>query len=167
MNDKSIIKNLFKHMQWADAEVWKVVEQSPNIENDKKIKLLLYHIHLVQFLFLKIWKNEKLDHPKEDEINNLIEIREWSKENYSELNNFLDEFDENQLEKIVQIPWAKGIEKKFSREPEQVTMKDTMLQVATHSNYHRAQANMKLRELGYDPPSVDYIVWLWLGKPKP
>ena len=167
MNDKSIIKNLFKHMLWADAEVWKVVEQSPNVENDKKIKLLLYHIHLVQFLFLKIWKKEKLEHPKENEFKNLIEIREWSLENYSNLINFLDDFDDNQLEEITEIPWAKGIAKKFGREPEQVTLKDTMLQVATHSSYHRAQANMKLRELGYDPPSVDYIVWLWLGKPKP
>lgn len=163
MNDKSIFKNLFDHMLWADAEVWKVVEQSPNVENDKKVKFLLYHIHLVQFLFLKIWKKEKLEYPKEDEFKNLIEIREWSIENYSELINFLENFNENKLDEITEIPWAK----KFSKEPERVTIKDTMLQVTTHSSYHRAQVNMKLKELGYDPPSVDYIVWLWLGKPKP
>jgi uncharacterized damage-inducible protein DinB len=40
-----------------------------------------------------------------------------------------------------------------------------MLQVALHSVHHRAQVSMRLRELAAAPPQVDYIDWLWRGRP--
>ena len=43
----------------------------------------------------------------------------------------------------------------------------TVLQVISHSTHHRAQANTRLRMVGAEPPMVDYIAWLWRGRPKP
>jgi len=40
-----------------------------------------------------------------------------------------------------------------------------MLQVPLHSQYHRGQINARLRAVGGEPPRVDYIVWVWLGRP--
>jgi len=37
--------------------------------------------------------------------------------------------------------------------------------VALHSLYHRGQVNARLREVGGTPPLVDYIAWLWFGRP--
>jgi uncharacterized damage-inducible protein DinB len=54
---------------------------------------------------------------------------------------------------------------RFGREPVPTTMRETMLQVAMHSTYHRGQVNARLRELGAEPPLTDYIAWLWMGKP--
>jgi uncharacterized damage-inducible protein DinB len=45
------------------------------------------------------------------------------------------------------------------------TLGETMLQIASHSTHHRAQNNSQLRELGAKPPLVDYIAWLWSGRP--
>jgi uncharacterized damage-inducible protein DinB len=45
------------------------------------------------------------------------------------------------------------------------TICDTVLQVVTHSTYHRGQVNARLRELGCDPPLTEYFVWVWRGKP--
>lgn len=42
---------------------------------------------------------------------------------------------------------------------------ETMIQVAMHSQYHRGQINTRLRELGAEPPLVDYIAWIWFGRP--
>jgi uncharacterized damage-inducible protein DinB len=42
-----------------------------------------------------------------------------------------------------------------------------MIQVATHSTYHRGQVNARLREVGGEPPLVDYIAWIWFGRPAP
>jgi uncharacterized damage-inducible protein DinB len=36
-----------------------------------------------------------------------------------------------------------------------------------HSHYHRGQNATRLRELGGTPPTTDYIVWLWKGRPQP
>jgi uncharacterized damage-inducible protein DinB len=46
------------------------------------------------------------------------------------------------------------------------TLEETMLQVASHSTYHRGQINTRFRELGGEPAMVDFITWVWLGKPK-
>lgn len=41
---------------------------------------------------------------------------------------------------------------------------DAMVWRAT---YHRGQVNTWLRELGLEPPLVDFIAWVWFGKPAP
>jgi len=40
-----------------------------------------------------------------------------------------------------------------------------MYQVIIHSTHHRGQVNSRIRELKGEPPLVDFIVWIWLGKP--
>ena len=39
------------------------------------------------------------------------------------------------------------------------------LHLALHTAHHRGQVNARLRELGAEPPLVDYIAWLWKGRP--
>ncbi len=46
------------------------------------------------------------------------------------------------------------------------TFPETVLQITGHSTYHRGQLNTRLRELGGEPPLVDFIAWIWMGKPK-
>jgi uncharacterized damage-inducible protein DinB len=45
------------------------------------------------------------------------------------------------------------------------TVGETAFQVVSHSTHHRAQANTRLRAVGGDPPLVDYIAWIWFGRP--
>jgi uncharacterized damage-inducible protein DinB len=33
--------------------------------------------------------------------------------------------------------------------------------------YHRGQVNTRIREVGGEPAAVDFINWIWLGKPDP
>ena len=65
------------------------------------------------------------------------------------------------------LPWSRWIEQAIGRPPGPVTLGETVLQALSHSAHHRAQANMRLREIGATPPIVDYIAWLWLERPKP
>jgi uncharacterized damage-inducible protein DinB len=37
--------------------------------------------------------------------------------------------------------------------------------VPMHSQYHRGQVNARLKEVGGVPPNVDYILWVWVGRP--
>jgi uncharacterized damage-inducible protein DinB len=59
------------------------------------------------------------------------------------------------------------VEQSIVRKPESTTIGETILQVALHSIYHRGQVNARLRALGQEPPLVDYIAWIWLGRPDP
>ena len=59
------------------------------------------------------------------------------------------------------------IERSLGRVPETTTLGETALQVPLHTIYHRGQVNARIRALGGEPPLVDYIAWIWLGRPAP
>ena len=40
-----------------------------------------------------------------------------------------------------------------------------MIQVTIHSTHHRGQFNARLRQVGGEPPLVDYIAWVCFGRP--
>ena len=67
--------------------------------------------------------------------------------------------------KIIQMPWSIFTQRKTGEKVIPATLEETMLQVASHSAYHRGQINTRFKELGGEPASVDFIVWVWLDKP--
>ena len=164
--NKSSLKHLFDHMKWADAEVWKKVLEFESAENDEKIKKLLYHLHQVQYAFYFLWNELPLEIPKPEEFSNLKSIAIWGFKYQQKLNDFLSSPKSDKNEKVIQIPWSVFIERKTKQKVVPATLEETMLQVASHSTYHRGQINTRFRELGGEPASVDLIVWIWLGKPK-
>ena len=74
-------------------------------------------------------------------------------------------FSDQKLSEPMPLPWAAIVGDLFGRAPEMPTLGETALQVALHSTYHRGQINARLREVGGEPPLVDYIVWVFLGRP--
>ncbi len=158
------IQELFDHMQWADAVVWKAVLASSTATEDAKLHEILYHLHIVQRAFLKVWRGESLDDgfPKFAEARALLE---WASNYYAEAKIYLDTINEESLKQPTPLPWAAMVEKRFGHKPENTTLGETALQVAMHTTYHRGQVNARLRELGGEPPLVDYIAWLWQGRP--
>ena len=54
----------------------------------------------------------------------------------------------------------------IGRPPVPIPFGDMVFQVASHSVHHRAQINRRIRELGGDPPFIDYVAWAWLGEPE-
>jgi uncharacterized damage-inducible protein DinB len=89
----------------------------------------------------------------------------WGCEYHTRVNEYLNSLNETELNKLIEIPWANHFEKIIGRKPDNLTLEETMLQVTMHSQYHRGQVNARLRELGGEPPLIDFIVWVWEGKP--
>lgn len=63
------------------------------------------------------------------------------------------------------VYWADRITKILGKPLANVNIADTVLQVALHSSHHRGQVNKRLREIGGEPETVDFIAWGWMGKP--
>lgn len=165
MIDSNNTTLLLKHMLWADTEVWKKVLELPEALDDKRMKDLLYHLHQVQYAFYFLWNELPIEIPKPEEFTDLKSIAKWGFEYQQKLNQFLLSEKAIDKEKIVQIPWSVFFERKTKQKVVPATLEETMLQVASHSTYHRGQINTRFRELGGDPASVDFIVWVWMGKP--
>ncbi|NIT59727.1 MAG: hypothetical protein GWN00_26950 [Aliifodinibius sp.] len=158
-------KSLFAHMFWADATVWESVFDLSDYQTNQKLKQLLHHIHSVQHAYLLLWLGKELNIPELNSFKRFQEISDWGLTFYLELENYLDDIIESHLYQLISIPWSEHLAKKIGKPPEQPNLLQMMNQVILHSGYHRAQANKMIREMGGEPPLVDFIMWIWLGKP--
>ncbi|HEX5733970.1 MAG TPA: DinB family protein [Blastocatellia bacterium] len=163
MNIKTL-SDLYRHMEWADAAVWTSVLASETGATDAKIQEYLYHLHMVQRAFLRVWRGE----PRETPFPTFDDARSlmlWGRTYYGEALAHLEAMGDEKLSETMPMPWADIVEAQLGRAPETTCVGETALQVALHSLYHRGQINARLREIGGQPPLVDYIAWVWLGRP--
>ena len=166
MSGINMIQQLFEHMEWADALVWRSVFSNSVAVTDSIIRERLLHIHVVQHGFLHLWRREALPElPQPSHFPDTREIASWGREYHENAAAYVSRLAETSLDDPLAIPWADQLAVRLGRPPSPVTLAQTMLQVATHSGHHRGQVNARLRELGSEPPLIDFIAWLWLGKP--
>jgi uncharacterized damage-inducible protein DinB len=156
---KEILLDLIHHQAWADAEHWKAMHAYPQSLQDEDIAKRLFHIHLVQSGFLSVVLLRPLDRKQFQENMDTGKCIVTARKNNEEFAAFLDGADSAQLERIVNVPW-------FKDPPMNLPVSQALIQVSMHSQYHRGQNARRLREIGGTPPTTDFIVWEWKGKPQ-
>jgi len=50
-----LFRELHRHMEWADASVWKAALAHDAAREDVPLRDLLHHVHMVQRTFLCLW----------------------------------------------------------------------------------------------------------------
>lgn len=159
------LRELSRHMQWADALVWSAALSHVDAAADTALRGKLFHIHMVQRAFLSVWQGVPLGPPPADPPDPLTTL-EHARRYYSDLTAFLSALGDDELGRPVSLPWAGRFAQQLGHEPATPSLAETILQVTMHSAYHRGQVNTRLRELGVAPPLTDYIAWVWFGKPE-
>lgn len=160
-----VLRELFSHTEWADATVWRAVLAHGPAGQDTVLRGWLVHIHMVQRAFLNVWRNEPVVFREPSDFPDLSSIQEWGRSYYVEARQYLETVDPSTLERILEMPWVRQFEQQAGRTFEMPTFAETMFQVTSHSTHHRGQVNARLRAIGGEPPLVDYIAWVWFGKP--
>ena len=166
MNHINQLKELYTHMRWADGRIWTALDATPDAKLDESLRERMFHIHYTQHVFLETWKGNEFKYIKSDAYPTFDSIRELKDGYYKSLSNFVDTLNEAELGRPMILPWVRYFERQLGVEAMDTTLGQTMYQIASHSVHHRAQVNLQIREHGGDPPMIDYIVWLWLGKPE-
>ena len=161
------LRELYRHMEWADASVWRAVLAHAPALRDARLGDLLLHIHTVQRAFLHVWTDQPVSLPSRDDFPDLVSIQHWGHPVYAAGHRFLESIDDRVLGRAVIMPWAAQLAAPLGREPNEPTLAETIFQVTSHSTYHRGQVNARLREIGGEPALVDFIAWVWFGKPAP
>jgi uncharacterized damage-inducible protein DinB len=159
------LKDLFTHMAWADARVWDTILSNPATQEHARLKKTIHHYHLTQYAFYHIWNDLPMEFPKLEEFKTTRHMADWAAKYHELTKDYLAELKEDDIVKIIHIPWAARLEKVLGQKPEDANLGETMFQVISHSAYHRGQVNTHIRSVDVDPPMVDYIAWVWLGKP--
>ena len=163
-----LFRDLYLYMEWADAALWRATMANEAARKDEKVRELLHHLHMVQRLFLALWKNQppaSIAQTKASEFERPLDLRAWAQPYYAEARGFLDTTDAAVLARPLVMPWVKQYEERLGKTFAEPSIAETMFQVVNHTTHHRAQINARLRALGGDPPLVDYIGWVWFGRP--
>ena len=159
------LRELFAHMEWADATLWRALLAHAPAVRDVRLRGLMVHLHDVQRSFLHLWTDRPVGRPQPEDFPDLAAVQAWAAPVYPELRAFIASVEPRQLSRIVAMPWLAEFEQQTGRRFQLPTLAETIFQVTSHSTYHRGQANARLRELGAEPPLVDYIGWIWFGRP--
>jgi uncharacterized damage-inducible protein DinB len=168
MFSRDLLRDLYRHMEWADARMWAAMPTS-DAPLDDRLRETLVHIHLVQRAFLCVWTKHPVEEAfrKPEEFATLADVRAWAQPYYVDAHAFIGALNEAVLDEPVVMPWAAELEAQLGRPPSTTTLGDTCFQVTSHTTHHRGQVCTRLRGLGVEPPPVDYIGWVWFGKPAP
>lgn len=158
---------LFRHMEWADATLWGAIVTHPPALEDEKLMKVVQHFHVVQRAFLLMWTGGTIN-PQElyapvPPATLLANARAW----YRDVHSFLEHFDSVRGEDVLFMPWLAHYEEQLGRSLQSPTYAESFIQLPMHTAYHRGQVNARLRELGGEPPNVDYVAWVWFSRPAP
>ncbi len=158
--------DLYTHMEWADGRVWRAVLQTEKYSKDDAILDLLAHLHMTQHAFLDVWMGRPVERrDARAEFDAPVALGAWARTFYPEAAQFLETADVKGLDQALPLPWAHYFREVIGRDPTISTLRDTLFQLALHSVHHRAQVVRQIRVLGGQPPMVDYIAWVWAGRP--
>jgi uncharacterized damage-inducible protein DinB len=154
-----MLRALFRHEAWADAEHWRALQAHHAALEDTRILERLYHIHQCQRAYLNLVQGLTLDPQDFPEspppaADLLASVRQY----HREMGRLLRGLTPDRLETLANVPWVGK---------SQPTTAEALLQVVMHSQYHRGQNASRLRELGGEPPLTDFIAWVGEGHPEP
>jgi uncharacterized damage-inducible protein DinB len=156
----SLLRDLYGHQEWADAEHWRAIRASASAREDAAIRLRLLHLHLVQRFFMFACGDGKPapEMPAPEDFPTFEALESYARASHERVREFVGAISDARLDERVTIPWF--------RDPAlSLTVGEALTQCAMHSHYHRAQNATRLRELGGEPPGTDLIVWYWRGRP--
>jgi uncharacterized damage-inducible protein DinB len=159
------VRPLFDHMQWADAMVWRAVSDCAAAADDKVLHDRLYHIHATQHAFLQAWRGEEVIFTGPNDYPGLDAVRDFGLAFYAVASAHIASLTEDAVDRELILPWSSYFAKRAGFTAHPSTLGETLLQLPAHSTYHRGQVNTRIRELGGMPPLVDFIAWVWAGKP--
>lgn len=165
--DRETLQDLVAHAKWADSEVWNAVAATPRAADDIGIRDYLHHIHMVQRLFVALWAKQSPAEivSRQPSEFTLPELRAWGRSFYDDAATFLRTAPAARLSEPLIVPWAAALEAEKGISLSAPTVGETVFQVVNHTTHHRAQVSVRLRSLGGEPPLVDYIAWVWFGRP--
>ena len=167
MMERGYLFDLLDHQAWGDSEIWRVLLHSSEALSDSRIVGWLHHIHYVQHAFLRVWLAKPIeDLPEQSDFTALADLSAWGLAAHEALRSYLQAAGDADLSGHFEPPWADQFGLTASCREGEPTVEQSLIQASMHTAHHRGQISARLRALGATPPSVDFIVWLWSGRPK-
>jgi uncharacterized damage-inducible protein DinB len=152
------VQDLLRHQAWADAHFFGAWEAS-GAQEDEDLRQRADHILSVQEIFRKLIQGER------PELNQgpppiFADLKARCVASHEALEALAAGLGEAELARTLRVPF-------FPEPPCVIPVQDALLQACMHSQHHRGQCMTRLVALGASARNVDYLIWLWKGRPEP
>ncbi len=148
MDSVEHLKRLYRFNDWANRIVLRSLRES----NSEKANAYLAHVLVTENeYFERLYGKDSTGFDFWPEMS-LDGCSQLAQENAARFEKLLDGFDENGLGQTVSYKTSEG-------EAVSNTFREVLTHVLFHSMNHRGQILTALRSEGFEPPSIDYIIF--------
>ncbi len=164
MDSLSLFRDFARYTEWADAMVFSSIRKYPDAGNDELVLAKLRHSHMVQQAFLDVLEQEPFN-PEVTRSLEMPELEQFAMNLHRRAASYHEALEPDMLDTVIELPWAQQFGEKIGFKVRKTTLAELLVQIFSHTTYHRGQVNARLRELGTAPSMTDFIAWVWTDKP--
>lgn len=144
------IQKMFEHVFWSNQ---RLLETLQKVEIEKQQLRLFSHILNAEQVWATRLKGMDSSHLAIWSDGELAVCEKLIKQNEEDFKTILADIAEADLDNLLSYKNSKGEEFKTS-------IRDILIHVALHGQYHRGQINSRLRVDGLEPVGLDYILFV-------
>lgn len=145
------IKCMMDHMYWADGRILDALKESET--KNKDLLKLVRHVAVAERVWLsRLQGMGSAQYSLWEEVEDLTGIRTMFEENAGQYRVYIEGLEESGLDGLIDYANQSGV-------PFRTSVRDILLQVLLHGQYHRGQINRALRIESAEPVQVDYITF--------
>jgi uncharacterized damage-inducible protein DinB len=155
----ALFRDLFEHQAYADAAMLKAIRRHEAAARDESLRSLLHHTLLAHRFWLHLSQGLPFVAEEESKVpDSLDTLGARYRDTQARERQWLAGLQETDLDRLLESPLFEG--RRYS-------VRDGLMQVCLHSQGHRSQCASKLRALGGEPPTLDYVLWIKDDRPAP
>jgi uncharacterized damage-inducible protein DinB len=143
------LRHLFEYNDWANRRM--IVSLKENT-SQRGLEILAHLLITEKEYFERMYGKDSTGFDFWPEMT-VQECSALAKDNASRYEKLLKRFDDEAIGLYVKYKTSEGI-------PYENTFREMLSHVLIHSSTHRGNIMLKLREEGFQPPTIDYIIYL-------
>lgn len=143
------LRHLFEYDHWANR---RAIAALDNVVSEKCRSILAHLLITKQEYFERLGGKDStgFDFWPDLDLTECKKLADAADEQFTDL---LASADESLLDQVAGYKTSEGV-------PHENTYREMLTHVLHHSSIHRGNIVLKLREEGFEPPKIDYIIFL-------
>jgi len=143
------LRELFIYNDWANRRIVAALKSN---KSEKARKILAHLLITEKEYFERLYGKDSTGFDFWQDLST-EDCGRLARENAESYEHILKRFDDEGLGQIAKYKTSEGI-------PHENTFRELLTHVLFHSSIHRGNIIFKMREEGFAPPAIDYIIYL-------
>jgi uncharacterized damage-inducible protein DinB len=147
-----MFRDLFQHQAYADAAIVNAIRRHDTAARDEQLRVLLHHVLIAHRFWIHLSQGLPFPVAAESDAPDSLDLLVAGYRDTQEQ-------EREWLARLTESDLARPLESEFFP-GRRIPMSEALMQVCLHSHGHRCQCATRLRQLGGEPPPLDFILWV-------